>query len=110
MDRSGRLGATQTISAWIDLTAPLIQTDFAALRTAGAVDLSDSFVVLDPESGLQTVSFLLNGAPYQPGDSLLPGLYTLQVAAVNRAGLRVQQVHTFVIGGVTYLPLVVHSQ
>ncbi|HMN29606.1 MAG TPA: hypothetical protein PKE45_15765 [Caldilineaceae bacterium] len=106
VDRSGRLGPTRTISAWIDLTAPLIQSDFAALRTAGAVDLSQSFVPLDPESGLQTVTYLLNGAPYQPGCSLLPGLYPLQVAAVNRAGLRLQQVHTFVVGGMTYLPLV----
>jgi hypothetical protein len=83
------------------LPAPLVH---------GPLDLIDFLIVQDADSGVTATTILLNGAPYQSGQPLPPGPYTLHIAATNGAELRAEQTHSFVVGGVAYLPLVVPSQ
>jgi hypothetical protein len=109
VDRSGRLGLTHTLTVAIDLTAPLIQLNLPAPLIHGPLDLTDYLTVQDADSGVTATTILLNGAPYQPGQALPPGPYTLRIAATNGAELRAEQTHSIVVGGVAYLPLVVQS-
>ena len=107
LDASGRLEATHTLTVSIDLTPPQIQTNLPTELTDGNLTLTGLYTVTDAVSQVLTTTVLLNGQPYQGRQLLRLGENTVEISAVNGAGLLARQRQMItIIGRWIYLPVI----
>ncbi|MCX6046836.1 MAG: hypothetical protein NT075_17155, partial [Chloroflexi bacterium] len=106
-DASGRLEATHTLTVSIDLTPPQIQMNLPATITSGPLLLTGLYTVTEAVSQVITLTVLFNGQPYQPSQPLHLGENSVDIMAINGAGLVAQRSQTIHVTGINlYLPVI----
>ncbi|MFN8488732.1 MAG: hypothetical protein U0350_14115 [Caldilineaceae bacterium] len=107
LDASGRSETTHTLTLALDFSPPEIQTHFPVSVTDGQLNLTSLYTVTDRVSQVVTQTVRLNGQAYQPAQSLPLGANSIEISAVNGAGLAAKQTQTIrVTGWQLYLPLI----
>lgn len=106
-DSGGRIEATRTLTISLDLTPPVIVSTLPPTVTTSGVTLTAFYTATDDLSGVVTTTLLLNGQPYQPGQSLRFGSNLVEIQAWNGAGLVVKREEEIIVmEQQLYLPLI----
>ncbi len=106
-DSGGRIEATRTLTISLDLTPPVIVNTFPSTVTTGNLILTEWYTATDDVSEVVTMTLLLNGRRYHPGQSLRFGENLVEIQAINGAGLVAKREGTIiVVNQQLYLPLI----
>jgi hypothetical protein len=93
VDKAGN-GSEKTVRFTIDKTAPVITVTGVENNKIYNTDVKSVISVNDPNA---VVNVTLNSRPYSKGTITAPGIYTIKVTAVDKAGNKSEKIVTYTI-------------